>query len=213
MKHHEKINSHSISENIEKLGECDPDGTTKVSEILDEFHENAFLLALIFFGLPIAIPLPYPPGFTTIMGAPLLILSVQMILGYSRVKLPARICNYAISNATLISISKKASPILRLLEKYLTPRLDFANFVYAEQILGIMNLVCAVCVAIPLPFTNSIPAWGIVITSLGMLRKDGVVIIGGVIVGILGVIIALSATIAAWLVTKTVMASFIDKML
>lgn len=211
IKSQEKLDSGSISETIERLGKYDPEKTTTVRKILEEFHENAFLLALIVFGLPIAIPLPYPPGFTTVMGAPLVILSIQMILGYSKIKLPKRIYNYSIRNSTLTAIINKAGPILRLLEKYLTPRLAFVHFVYTEQLLGVMNLVCAICIAIPLPFTNSIPAWGVVITSLGMLRRDGIVILGGIVVSVIGVIIALSATIAAWLVTKHVMVSLIDK--
>ena len=44
------------------------EGVKLISEIMEDFHENGILLAMFFFALPVAVPLPYPPGFTTIMG-------------------------------------------------------------------------------------------------------------------------------------------------
>ena len=79
---------------LKSLGEKSPEGTTKISDIIEEFHENGILLAIIFFSLPIAVPLPYPPGFTTVMGVPLVVLSIQLLMGSTKVWLPQKVNNY-----------------------------------------------------------------------------------------------------------------------
>jgi hypothetical protein len=190
------------SETLQKIGHKDKGGKTKISELMEDFHENGILLALIFFALPVAIPLPYPPGFTTIMGIPLMILSVQMLLGSKRVKLPQKINDYEIKNTTLKTISDKVVPIIQLIEKYMKPRFSFARSVYCEQFVGLICIIAATAVAIPLPFTNAIPAQGITIMALGLMNRDGLIIIGGFCVAIIGTIIAITAIIASWIAIK-----------
>ena len=117
------------SETLQKIGQKRKNGKTKISELMEDFHENGILLAMIFFALPVAIPLPYPPGFTTIMGIPLVILSIQMLIGSKKVKLPQKINNYELKNSTLKTISNKIVPIIEMIEKYVKPRFSFARSV------------------------------------------------------------------------------------
>ncbi len=42
-----------------------------------------------------------------------------------------------------------------------------------EKILAFMMLLCAIIIALPLPFTHFLPAIGITLISLGIMGKDG----------------------------------------
>jgi hypothetical protein len=190
------------SETLQKIGHKEKKGKTKISELMEDFHENGILLAMIFFALPVAIPLPYPPGFTTIMGIPLMILSVQMILGSKKVRLPEKINNYELKNTTLRTISNKIVPIIQMIEKYMKPRFAFTQSVYCEQFVGLISFIAATAVAIPLPMTNAIPALGITIMALGLMNRDGLIIIGGFFVSVIGTAIAVAAIIASWVAIK-----------
>ena len=190
------------SETLQKIGHKRKNGKTKISELMEDFHENGLLLAMIFFALPVAIPLPYPPGFTTLMGIPLMILSIQMLMGSKKVRLPEKINNYELKNSTLKSISDKIVPIIENIEKYMKPRFDFASSVYCEQFVGLISLIAATAVAIPLFMTNAIPALGITVMALGLMNRDGLIIIAGFIISIVGVAIAIAAVIASWLAIK-----------
>ncbi len=190
------------SETLQKIGQKRKNGKTKISELMEDFHENGILLAMIFFALPVAIPLPYPPGFTTIMGVPLMILSIQMLLGSKKVNLPQKINNYELKNSTLKTISDKIVPIIETIEKYMKPRLSFARSVYCEQFVGLICLIAATAVAIPLFMTNAIPALGITIMALGLMNRDGLIIIAGFIISIIGVIVAIAAVVASWIAIK-----------
>lgn len=194
---HKLLDQTLASETVAKFAKKTKDGNTSIAEILSEFHENSFAIIMIFFSLPIAIPLPYPPGFTTLFGIPLILLSLQMILGFESVKFPQALAQKQINNSTLIMMSEKFTPILVTLEKYLKKRYEFASSVLAERIVGIVSLICAISIAIPLPLTNSIPAWGITIMSLGLLRRDGLVLGAGFLVSVIGNVIAFFAVLGA----------------
>lgn len=191
-----------VSETLRKLGQKPIDGRTKISELMEDFRENGLLLSLIFFSLPIAIPLPYPPGFTTIMAAPLLMLSIQMIVGNNKVNLPSKINNYELKNSTLKSISDKIVPNLIYVEKYVKPRFSFAKSVYCEQFIGLVSLIASISIAVPLPLTNAVPALGISVMAIGLLNRDGLVIIAGIGVTIIGLIMATVMILGSWIGIK-----------
>ncbi len=191
-----------VSEILKKVGQKQIGGKTKISELMEDFHENGILLAMIFFSLPVAIPLPYPPGFTTVMGIPLMILSIQMLLGNKKVSLPQKINDYELKNSTLKAISDKVVPRLISVEKYVKPRFSFAKSVYCEQFIGFISLLAAFSIALPIPLTNSIPALGIAVMALGLLNRDGLVIIVGFFITVIGLLIAIGAVMASWIGIK-----------
>ncbi len=191
-----------VSEILQKVGQKQIDGKTKISELMEDFHENGILLAMIFFSLPVAIPLPYPPGFTTVMGIPLMILSIQMLFGSKKVSLPQKINDYELKNSTLKAISDKVVPRLISVEKYVKPRFSFAKSVYCEQFIGFVSFLAAFSIALPIPLTNAIPALGIAVMSLGFLNRDGLVIIVGFFITVIGILIAIGAILASWITIK-----------
>ena len=191
-----------VSEILEKVGQKQKGGKTKISELMEDFHENGILLAMIFFSLPVAIPLPYPPGFTTVMGIPLMILSIQMLLGNKKVSLPQKINDYELKNSTLRAISDKVVPRLVSVEKYVKPRFSFAKSVYCKQFIGFISLLAAFSVALPIPLTNAIPALGIAVMALGLLNRDGLVIIVGFFITVIGLLVAIGAVLASWVAIK-----------
>ncbi|WP_341752080.1 MULTISPECIES: exopolysaccharide biosynthesis protein [unclassified Candidatus Tisiphia] len=192
----------TVSSVFYKLGQKEKKEKTRISELLVDFHENGLLLTILFFAIPVAIPLPYPPGFTTIVGIPLMILSMQMLLGFRQVSLPSKINNYQISNDILINISDKIVPKIKFVEKYIRPRFGFAASIYCEQFIGLISLICSIAISIPLPLTNAVPALGITIMALGLLNRDGLTIVLGFITSIVGLIIAFIAISASWISIK-----------
>lgn len=185
-----QLDSAPASVIIKKIGEKDLESQTTIAELMADFQDNGILLAMIFFALPIAVPLPYPPGFTTVIGVPLMILSYQLLIGSGTVKLPQKINEYKIKNSILNTISNKMVPIVESVEKYIKPRYGFAKSVYCEQLIGLISLIASIAIAIPLPFTNAIPALGISIMCLGQLNRDGLVIGVGIVISFIGTAIA-----------------------
>lgn len=161
-------------------------------EIKLALHERGFGLLMLIFALPLSIPLPVPPGLTTVASLPLFLFSTQMVLGFDSPWLPKWIGRKTIKRTTLAMVIEKTSPYLKKIERLMRPRLTFAGSRRGEKIVGLLCLMFTVSIAIPLPLTNFIPALGIVIMSLGLLSKDGVIVILGTMVGAFGVGITLT---------------------
>jgi hypothetical protein len=68
-----------------------------------------------------------------------------------------------------------------------------------ERIIGIFSFVFALSISLPLPLTNFPPGWGILIMSLGLLSKDGLTILVGMIVGTVGVGITMVILVLLWM--------------
>jgi hypothetical protein len=187
---------------LEGLLEIDPVSSTTISQILERFDKNGFLLTLVFFALPGIIPLP--PGFTIILGIPLLIISFQMLLGHEKIILPRRVSNFRIKNSTLLLAIKKLIPILKKIESLLKPRFEAVHYILPKKIIPIFLLLSSICSMNPLPFTHSVPSLAIIIISLGSLRKDGVVIFIGVILAFCGILISVISIFTILLAVKSI---------
>jgi hypothetical protein len=144
---------------------------------------------MLFFALPLSIPLPVPPGLTAIPAIPLLIFSIQMLRGMDSPWLPRWVGRKTIKRKTVALMVEKTAPHLKKVEKLLRPRFSFASSRMGERIIGFFGFIFAVSILVPLPFTNFIPAVGITFMSLGLLSKDGVPIVLGMMIGSFGVFV------------------------
>jgi len=161
-----------------------------VGDIVDSMEAIGFGLALLIFSLGIIIPLP--PPFPSIISLPLVVFSAQMIIGMNAPKLPIWIAKKEIKRSVLAMMVQKSSPYIRKVERILKPRLTFMTSIIAERVVGFFLLGFSSFILVPLPLSNFIPGLGILITSFGLMGKDGLVIILGIVVGMMGVAISIS---------------------
>src|SRR3546814_8269412 len=71
-----------IAEIVAEICDGDPDDRIILHELLDLFEVRAFGFLVLVFALPNGIPAPIAPGLSAILGAPLLLLSGPMLLGF-----------------------------------------------------------------------------------------------------------------------------------
>lgn len=161
-----------------------------VGDIVDSMEAIGFGLALMIFSLGIIIPLP--PPFPSIISLPLVVFSAQMTIGMNAPKLPIWIAKKEIKRSVLAMMVQKSSPYIRKVERILKPRLTFMSSIIAERVVGFFLLGFSSFILVPLPLSNFIPGLGILITSFGLMGKDGLVIILGIVVGMMGVAISIS---------------------
>lgn len=156
-----------------------------INDIMTSMNTGGFGLVLMFFSLPIIIP--FPPPLPSLIAIPLAVFSLQMIAGLKSPKLPRIISKTTIARSVLANIIEKSSVYFRKAEKLLKPRLVFLSTGIFERIIGLFILIFSSSILIPLPLTNFLPGIGILITSFGLIGKDGIVIILGISTGIIGI--------------------------
>ncbi|MDH5552631.1 MAG: exopolysaccharide biosynthesis protein [Nitrosomonas sp.] len=173
--------------------------TMTVGELKHSLHQRGFGILMAIAALPLCLPVPVPPGYTTFFSIPLFIFSIQMILGMSAPWLPAWLEKKEIKRVNLKKLIEKANPWLRKIEIHLRPRMTNISVQTWEKLIGIFSFVFALSIALPIPMTNFPPGWGILIMSLGLLSKDGLTIIIGMIVGTIGVGITMVVLYLIWM--------------
>lgn len=153
-----------------------------VGELIEAFHERGFGFFLFLFALPAALPLP-AVGYGTLLALPLLLLTAQQAYGRHTVWLPASVRKVAMSRRKFEGFIDAATPWLRHLEVIIRPRLPFVTDGFASNVIGVMGLIMALSVCIPLPLTNTVPSFGIGLMAIGLMMRDGLAVLAGAIIG------------------------------
>ncbi len=165
----------------------------QVRDLVDAMQAIGFGLAMMIFAFGIIIPLP--PPFPSIIAMPLIIFSLQMIAGYTAPKLPKRFEKISVKRSVVAMLVQKSAPYIRKVEHILRPRLAFVTTPRAERVIGVFTLIFSSFIVLPMPLSNFIPGLGILIISFGLLGKDGLVVICGIIVGLMGIAISTTAVL------------------
>ena len=155
-----------------------------IGEIVARMQDRAHTALLVLFALPNT--LPSIPGTSAITGIPLVYLSVQLALG-RKPWLPEFVTRRSLSRQGLALMLERAQPWLERGERYLHPRLGRLTTPVAQTIVGILMVVLALAVLLPIPFGNMLPSLAIIFFALGLMEEDGAWIIGGLVTMAIGV--------------------------
>jgi hypothetical protein len=166
-----------------------------VAELVDIFQDRTFGALMLLFALLNLIPLP--PGSSFVLGAPLVVLAVQVTLGFRKIWLPQSVLKVRVRTSDLGRVTRRATPYLRWVERLLNPRLTMFFTGAGDRVIGLVCLALALLLFLPIPFANMLPALAIAFFSLALLERDGVAALVGLLVaGIaLGVLIAIYGTL------------------
>lgn len=190
MDQHKKIITTQVIEDIVNKSSAD---RISIRDLVEAMEAAGFGLTMMIFAFGVLIPLP--PPIPSIIALPLLVFSVQMLLGYSAPRLPKKFTNMTVKRSIIATVVQRSSPYIRKIERILRHRLSFMFLPISERIIGAFAFSFSAFIAIPLPFTNFVPGLGILIMSFGLLGKDGLLVILGIIIGIIGVVIATIAVL------------------
>lgn len=171
----------AISERLVQLGQDAESDQVSLEWILKQLHERAFGLFLLILALPCCIPFLY--GIPQIVSLPLMFVSVQILLGRRVPWLPEKLAARTVSAEGLRSLSNRAGPWLRRIENLSRPRLSVLTNPPLDCIVGGALVLFSASILVPLPGTNTVPGFAVVIVAMGLLQRDGILVILGSVIG------------------------------
>ena len=175
-----------------------------VADLLAALGDRALGALLFVFAFPNV--LPTPPGTSTILGAPLVFLAAQLAFGRAP-WLPSVVARRSMPRTDFAVLVRRIAPWLERAERLLRPRLTRLALPPAEYAVGALCLLLAVLLVLPIPLGNMLPALAISLLALGVLERDGVWVLAGLVataaslVLVSGVLFALANT-ALYLLAK-----------
>ncbi len=178
-------NMHSISDIFEKIDSELTRDKISIADLLEAVHERGFGMLILILSIPMALPVPVPPGINILLASPLILLTAQQAIGRHTIWLPKWMLGKTIKRTKLSSMIKTIIPWSRRLEKLTKPRLEFITLGMFSRLIGILGMIMALAICIPLPLTNTVPSLGIALMSVGVIMRDGLAVLSGAIIGTL----------------------------
>lgn len=129
------------------------------------------------------------PGSSTILGMPLVFLGLGLVIGARRIWLPARVRRWSFEFSALEKTVLRGVPWLQKIERLARPRFWLwpGMEAMADRAYGVLVLVFALMITLPVPFGNTMPAITITLISLGFTARDGLWVLAGLVTGTLAV--------------------------
>ena len=163
-----------------------PVGKVSLRDLLELIGEQGMLLVCVFLTLPFLLPVSIP-GVSTVFGLAIILIGVGVTL--NRVPwLPRRILDRPLSTAPIKQAFDKGARFVARFERMVRPRwLLLTRTVAGNIVHGLALVLAGVLLMFPLglvPFSNTLPAVAILFLSLGMLERDGLLIVAGYLMNV-----------------------------
>ena len=170
-----------------------------LGEVVEAFGDRAFGPVMFFFAL--INLLPWPPGGTSLTGAPLLLLSLELAWGRDSLWVPRWAERVSIHRKTFRRLIKRFMRPLRWAEAVSRPRLYFLTGDFGQGLIGVACLFLSAVLVLPVFGGNLIPAVAIGFFALGVMQRDGVAVL-------LGWLTTAAAVVILFLAWKLILAGF-----
>lgn len=171
----------TLLQTLEAMAERAPESGFTLREILDQLDESAFGAGLFFLALPCCIPFLY--GVPQIVSLPMMALAGQMAAGRKQPWMPDKFSQRKIDRKGLMQMAKGGRKWLGWIEAFTKPRLTGITGKRSERIVGLFLCLFSASILVPLPMTNTVPGFGVALASFGLINKDGILVILGLLLG------------------------------
>ncbi|MFD1744066.1 exopolysaccharide biosynthesis protein [Rhizobium helianthi] len=170
-----------LSDTLRELIEGIRGNTVTLRQLMDAIGEQGLLLVCALASLPFLIPVSIP-GVSTVFGAAIILVSIAVFL--NRLPwMPKRILDRQLETSKLLPALQRGVGIVSRIDGYLKPRLLAMTSTSSVNRLNALSITLGgILLMFPLglvPFSNTLPAIAILLTAVGMIQRDGLVILGG----------------------------------
>jgi len=164
-----------FSQVIEDIGRRD-DARLYLGELVDAFGERGFGALMLFFGL-LNIAIGIIPGTTTILGAPLLLIGIQLVIRQEQLWLPRWALKRWIERSAYREGVERILPRVRKIERLSRSRLHVMTSELSEVLIGVATVLLAGILVLPIWGGNLVPALIISAFGFGLMQRDGLAIL------------------------------------
>jgi hypothetical protein len=170
-----------LSQALELTREALSGPRVSLRALLGLVGEQGLLVFCAILSMPFLLPVSVP-FMSTMLGAPMLLVGFAVAL--NRLPwLPKRVLDSELEVTTVQHVLDRSTRVAERFEHLLRPRLlalTGSPVVNACNGLAIVVAVVILMAPLPLvPFANTLPAIGILLLSLGIAERDGVLLLGG----------------------------------
>jgi hypothetical protein len=166
-----------------------------VRDIVSALGDRAFALLIVVLALPSCLPMP--PPIPLISGLLLAVVALQIAVGRRAPWMPKVLLDKSVERADVARAVDRALPWLERLERLAKPRFAIFDSAPAMRLVGIFVLAFALALLFAAPFLGQIPLGiAMCLVGLGLVERDGAVVMAGMLVGVVGASLSLGFVFA-----------------
>jgi len=197
----------SLSTSLKNLSEShDLSKGLSIGDLFDSFGTKGFGVIMALLALPSALPIP-APGYSTPFGILLAIFGFQILKGRTEPALPNWARKRKIPAVLAKGMVGRGAGIASFFEKLLHPRLLWLQNKTLFRFLAFVIIFMAGLMILPIPLTNTAPAFVIFVISVGMIERDGFFLGGSVFLSIAALVLYIAVL---YVVITTIMKTGFD---
>jgi len=167
-----------------------PHDRLTVGDILGVLRDRAFALLVVLLGLPNCLPMP--PPIPLLCGLLLALVALQLVLGRTAPWLPRALLRRSIKRSDVERAVARALPVFHRLEHFSRPRMTGFESAAAMRLMGVLLLILSLGLLFAPPLIGQIPLGiAVCLVGLGLVERDGVVVLGGLVIGCAGLTLSL----------------------
>jgi hypothetical protein len=145
------------------------------AELARRMGSRAHGLALVLLALPEAMPLPVP-SLSAVLGVPMMAVSAHLALHGEGGDLPGWLGRRRVPGALLGLLRGR---LMSRAERMTRNRLQ--GLARRERLIGAVCVVLSLLLLLPLPLVNTPPAVCLLLLAWGLMRRDGVFVLAGLV--------------------------------
>ena len=146
------------------------------------------------------------PGVSLLSGLATIVPGLQMAAGFRAPLLPRFIRRRRVNVADLRVLGERIARVIEWIERFVKPRWLALSATPMIIAFGVLVTALALVVMLPLPLSNFPPAVALLLLSLGIMERDGVLIVIGLVAAAIalaiGVFISYVALFQLWPMVK-----------
>jgi hypothetical protein len=171
----------SLSQDLASVLQKMHDAPVTIGDMEKALKGRGFMLMIVILTAPFAV-LPFAiPGLNIPISAAVILIGLRMTLGL-KPWLPKKILNKNIGGGLIQKVLTRILPMSQKLEKWLQERWTFLFWPGAKNLIGLALAWSALMLLMPPPMINSPPAVAIILLAIGIMTRDGLMVILGYIV-------------------------------
>ncbi|HHY85211.1 MAG TPA: exopolysaccharide biosynthesis protein [Verrucomicrobia bacterium] len=171
-----------FSEELDRLLAAFEERSVKLRDVLEVIHSRGYTVLLIVLAFPFCTPLP-TPVVSIPFGFVIAFIGMRLALGM-KPWLPARLMDTSLPPRFFPRLLRATRLLVRGLEYLLRPRLaHLVRWGPVRRAMGAMILTCGLLLMLPLPipFSNGLPAFSVLLLASAMLEEDGYFLVAGTV--------------------------------
>lgn len=170
--------SRAFSDVLERLGRGD-EPKLSLREMVEAFGERGFGAVILMLALMALFP--WPPGGKAVFSVPIILIAAEMALQREKVWLPRWMLKLTVNRESYRTTTAKVLPRLRRIERLTRPRWPVLTGEAADVVIGVICILLALMMALPVPFGDALPGLTLALFGLGIIQRDGAFMLAGLV--------------------------------